>query len=197
MTKRVAIYARVSTNDQSCERQLVELREVAENHNWEVVQEYVDTGVSGAKTSRPQLDSMMKDAFSRKFDMVMILELTRIGRNTKHLLETVERLNEKSIDLYIQKEKIDTSTASGKLFFSVTAVFAEFERNLIAERVKSGIANARNKKPGKSWGRKSNLTQETAAEIVRLHKKEGVGKVRLSKQFSVSVQTVYKVLNAA
>ena len=85
----------------------------------------------------------------------------------------------------------------GSLFFSVTAVFAEFERNLIAERVKSGIANARNKKPNKSWGRKSNLTQETASEIVRLHKEEGVGKVRLSKQFAVSVQTVYKVLNAA
>ena len=67
MTKRVAIYCRVSTNDQSCERQLVELREVAKNHNWEIVQEYVDTGVSGAKTSRPQLDTMMKDAFSRKF----------------------------------------------------------------------------------------------------------------------------------
>ena len=102
MTKRVAIYCRVSTNDQSCERQLVELREVAENHNWEVVQEYVDTGVSGAKTSRPQLDSMMKDAFSRKFEMVLTLELSRIGRNTKHLLEIVERLRENHQSLHPQ-----------------------------------------------------------------------------------------------
>ena len=83
--KRVAIYCRVSTNDQSCERQLVELREVAKNHNWEIVKEYVENGVSGAKTSRPQLNAMMKDAFSRKFEMVMTLELTRIGRNTKQV----------------------------------------------------------------------------------------------------------------
>ena len=123
MGKRVAIYARVSTNDQSCDRQLVELREVAKNHNWEIVQEYVDTGVSGAKTSRPQLDAMMKDAFSRKFEMVLTLELSRMGRNTKHLLEIVERLKEKTINLYIHNQQIDTSTATGSLFFTV------FEQN--------------------------------------------------------------------
>ena len=152
----------------------------SQRHNWEIVQDMSIRGLGGNIT--PSTDAMMKDAFSRKFKMVWLWN-TRIGRNTKHLLGTVERLNEKSIDLYIHNQQIDTSTASGKLFFSISAVFAEFERNLIAERVKSGIANARNKKPNKSWGRKSNLTQETASEIVRLHKEEGIGKVRLSKQF--------------
>ena len=195
MTKRVAIYCRVSTNDQSCERQLVELREVAENHNWEIVQEYVDTGVSGAKTSRPQLDAMMKDAFSRKFEMVLTLELSRMGRNTKHLLEIVERLREKTINLYIHNQQIDTSTATGSLFFTVASAFTQFERDLIAERVKSGVANYRKKNPNKKWGgRKSNLTPETAAEILKL-KKEAVGIRKLSKQFSVSINTIYKVIN--
>ena len=195
MRKRVSIYCRVSTNDHSCERQLVELREVAENHNWEVVQEYVDTGVSGAKTSRPQLDAMMKDAFSRKFEMVMTLELSRMGRNTKHLLEIVERLREKTINLYIHNQQIDTSTATGSLFFTIASAFTQFERDLIAERVKSGVANYRKKNPNKTWGgRKSNLTPETAAEILKL-KKEGVGIRKLSKQFSVSTNTIYKVIN--
>ena len=195
MTKRVAIYARVSTNDQNCERQLVELREVAKNHNWEIVQEYVDTGVSGAKTSRPQLNAMMKDAFSRKFEMVMTLELSRMGRNTKHLLEMVERLKEKSINLYIHNQQIDTSTATGSLFFTVASAFTQFERDIIAERVKSGVANYRKKNPNKTWGgRKSNLTPKIAAEILKL-KKEGVGIRKLSKQFSVSTNTIYKVIN--
>jgi len=194
MTKRVAIYARVSTNDQSCERQLVELREVAENHNWEIAEEYIDHGISGAKTSRPQLDAIMKDAFSRKFEMVMTLELSRMGRNTKHLLEMVERLKEKSINLYIHNQQIDTSTATGSLFFTVASAFTQFERDIIAERVKSGVANYRKKNPNKKWGgRKSNLTPETAVEILTLNK-EGVGIRKLSKQFSVSTNTIYKVI---
>ena len=98
MTKRVAIYARVSTKEQDCTRQLMELREVAENHGWIIVDEFSDTG-SGATKSRPELDRMMRDAISRKFQMVATLELSRIGRNTKNLLDLVERLKEKNINL--------------------------------------------------------------------------------------------------
>ena len=194
MTKRVAIYARVSTNDQSCERQLVELREVAKNHNWEIVQEYVDTGVSGAKTSRPQLDAMMKDAFSRKFEMVLTLELSRMGRNTKHLLEIVERLREKTINLYIHNQQVDTSTATGKLFFTVASAFMTFERDCTAERVSSGIRNAR-KKNGGVWGRRTNLTPAIEDKIKEMRSKQ-IGLKKIAAECSVGVKTVRMVLAA-
>lgn len=131
--KRVSIYARVSTEKQNTDRQIDQLKEIASNHNWEVVNTYVDV-CSGAKTSRPEFDLMMIDAFSRKFETVMCLELSRIGRNTKHLLETVEKLSDKKIDLYIHNQQIDTSTPTGKLFFTVASAFANFERDLIRER---------------------------------------------------------------
>ncbi len=114
----------------------MELREVAENHNWEIVQEYVDAGVSGAKTSRPQLDAMMKDAFSRKFEMVLTLELSRVWVGTPNTCwRSVERLKEKSIDLYIHNQQIDTSTAYWDVCSSLLRPLssAEFERDLIAE----------------------------------------------------------------
>ena len=139
--KRVSIYARVSTDKQSTDRQVEQLREIAKNHEWEVVSEFVDI-CSGAKTSRFNFDQMMKDAFSRKFETVMCLELSRIGRNTKHLLDTVEKLDSKKIDLYIQNQQIDTSTPTGKLFFTVASAFSNFERDLIRERVISGLENA-------------------------------------------------------
>ena len=101
MTKKVCLYARVSTKEQDCERQLIELREVAENHDYEVVAEYVDEGISGAKKSRPALDQMLKDAMSRKFAMVMTLELSRLGRSVQNMCEIVDILKSKKINLFI------------------------------------------------------------------------------------------------
>jgi len=143
--KQVAIYCRVSTKDQNCDRQLVELREIAANHGWIVVDEYVDHGISGAKKQRPELDRLKKDAFARRFQMVMTLELSRIGRNTSHLLELVDFFQHKNIDLYIHNQQVDTSTAKVKLFFTVASAFMTFERDCTAERVSSGIRNARKK----------------------------------------------------
>ena len=188
--KRVCIYARVSTDKQSTDRQVEQLREIAKNHEWEVVSEFVDT-CSGAKTSRPNFDQMMKDAFSRKFETVMCLELSRIGRNTKHLLDTVEKLNEKRIDLYIHNQQIDTSTPTGKLFFTVASAFSNFERDLIRERVISGLENA--KKKGKVLGRRTNMTDVTKSKIIEL-KKQGVGINKLAKQFHVSVASIRKMM---
>ena len=188
--KRVCIYARVSTDKQSTDRQVEQLREIAKNHEWEVVSEFVDI-CSGAKTSRPNFDQMMKDAFSRKFETVMCLELSRIGRNTKHLLDTVEKLNEKRIDLYIHNQQIDTSTPTGKLFFTVASAFSNFERDLIRERVISGLENA--KKKGKVLGRRTNMTDVTKSKIIEL-KKQGVGINKLAKQFHVSVASIRKMM---
>mgnify|MGYP001495966311 CR=1 FL=1 len=187
--KRVCIYARVSTDKQSTDRQVEQLREIAKNHEWEVVSEFVDI-CSGAKTSRPNFDQMMKDAFSRKFETVMCLELSRIGRNTKHLLDTVEKLDSKKIDLYIHNQQIDTSTPTGKLFFTVASAFSNFERDLIRERVVSGLQNA--KKKGKILGRRSNLTHDVKIQIEQL-RKEGIGIKKIAKKFHVAPDTIRKM----
>ena len=110
LLKRVALYARVSTKEQDCTRQLIELREVAENHGWIIVDEYVDEGVSGAKKNRPELDRMLTDAISRKFETVATLELSRLGRSVKNMCEIVDLLKSKNIDLFIKNQNIDTST---------------------------------------------------------------------------------------
>ena len=187
--KRVCIYARVSTEKQSTDRQVEQLKQIAKNHNWEVVKTYIDV-CSGAKTSRPNFDLMMKDAFAREFETVMCMELSRIGRNTKHLLETVEKLSDKKIDLYIHNQQIDTSSPTGKLFFTVASAFANFERDLIRERVVSGLQNA--KKKGKVLGRRSNLTHDVKIQIEQL-RKEGIGIKKIAKQFHVAPDTIRKM----
>ena len=119
MKKRVCLYARVSHASGDCERQLVELREVAENHGWEVVEEYVDTGISGAKKSRPELDRMLKDAISRKFELVMTIELSRLGRSVSNMCEIVDLLKSKNIHLFIKNQNIDTNSIVGEFFFNI------------------------------------------------------------------------------
>ena len=192
--KKVALYARISTDNlgQDVERQLVELRAVCAVHDWDVIDEYVDEGESGTNRNRPELDRMLKDARQRKFHMVACLELSRIARSTKHLLDMVEELKSKNIHLYIHNQGIDTSTYMGEFFATVLSALAQIEVAQLSERVKSGIANARRKKGG-AWGRKSNLTHDIAQEILSKRTK-GWGIKKLAKEFSVSHQTVRKVL---
>jgi DNA invertase Pin-like site-specific DNA recombinase len=188
---RCVLYARVSTKEQDCTRQLVELRQVAENHGWIIVDEYVDAGISGAKKNRPELDRMMLDAITRKFEMVATLELSRIGRNTKNLLDVVETLKEKNINLYIHNQRIDSSTASGSLFFTIASSFAQYERDLIRERVISGLENAKRK--GVVLGRKTNLTPTITKKIIEMKSKD-VGLKRIATECAVAVKTVRNVL---
>ena len=172
----------------------MELREIAANHGWIVVDEYVDHGISGAKKQRPELDRLKKDAFARRFQMVMTLELSRIGRNTSHLLELVDFFQHKNIDLYIHNQQVDTSTATGKLFFTVASAFMTFERDCTAERVSSGIRNAR-KKNGGVWGRRTNLTPTIEDKIKEMRSKQ-IGLKKIAAECSVGVKTVRTVLAA-
>ena len=192
MSKRVVIYARVSTNEQNCDRQVAELEQVVKNNNWELVDTYVDEGYSRTTTTRPELDRMMKDAFVRKFEMVITLELSRLGASLKHMIEVVDKFKEKKIQLFIVNQQIDTSSATGYMFFSIMTSIANYERELISERVKSGLENARRK--GIVLGRKTNLTPEVEEQIIQL-KSEGVGYNTLAKRLSVSVKTIRKVLS--
>ena len=190
--KKVVIYARVSTKDQTCERQISELREIAKNHDYQIVDEYVDTGFSGSLKNRPELDRMMKDAFTKKFEMVMTLELSRVGRSTKNLLEIVEKLKEKDIHLFIANQQIDTSTPTGAMFFTITSAFATYERDLIKERVVSGLQNA--KKKGKVLGRRTNLNEITKSKIIQM-KSENIGLKKIAAETKVAVKTVRNFLS--
>ena len=192
MTKKVCLYARVSTKEQDCERQLNELREVAKNHDYEVVAEYVDEGISGAKKSRPALDKMLKDAMSRKFTMVMTLELSRLGRSVKNMCDIVEILKGKKIDLFVLNQNVDTSQIVGEFFFNIMNAVAQYEKDSIAERVVSGLQNARKK--GRIGGRPTNLTPELEDKIIQLREKK-LGLNKISAECKVSVPTIRKVLD--
>jgi DNA invertase Pin-like site-specific DNA recombinase len=142
--KRAAIYVRVSTDHQTVENQIRELRQVAERRGWEVVEVYSDAGVSGAKDrkQRPGLDRMLNDAGRLKFDIVMAWAIDRVGRSLIDLLGTIQHLEACGVDLYLDQQNIDTSTPMGKLVFQVTGAFAEFERSMIRQRVHAGLRRA-------------------------------------------------------
>jgi DNA invertase Pin-like site-specific DNA recombinase len=191
---KVAIYARVSTTkDQSCERQILELQEIAKNHNWIVTGTYVDEGISGAKKNRPELDRMLKDALLRKFDVVATIELSRLGRSVKNMCEIADLLKQKNINLFVKNQNIDTSTIVGELFFNIINSISQYERDLTAERIKSGLENAKRK--GVVLGRKSNLNLETQKVILDM-KSQGVGLKKIAMETKVSVQTIRKLLSA-
>ena len=195
MKKRVRLYARVSHASGDCERQLVELREVAENHGWEVVEEYVDTGISGAKKSRPELDRMLKDAISRKFELVMTIELSRLGRSVSNMCEIVDLLKSKNIHLFIKNQNIDTNSIVGEFFFNIINSVHQYQRDQIRENVISGLENWKRKNPHKKLGRPSKLTPEVENKILEMRsRKLGINKI--AKVCGVGTQTIYKVINA-
>jgi DNA invertase Pin-like site-specific DNA recombinase len=153
MHKRAAIYVRVSTDRQTVENQVRELRQIAERRGWEVVTEYHDAGISGAKgrDDRPGLDEMLKDAQRRRFDVAMAWAIDRLGRSLIDLLGTIQALEACGVDLYLDQQSIDTTTPAGRLIFQITGAFAEFERSMIRQRVRAGLKRA--KEAGKRLGR--------------------------------------------
>jgi len=144
MQKRAAIYVRVSTDKQTIENQVTALRQIAERRGWEVVEQYHDAGISGAKgrEGRPGLDQMLKDASKRKFDVIMAWAIDRLGRSLIDLLGTIQTLEACGVDLYLDQQAIDTTTPAGRLMFQVTGAFAEFERSMIRQRVHAGLKRA-------------------------------------------------------
>ena len=149
---RAAIYARSSTADQSVDLQLDGLREYATTRRFKFVAEYIDEGVSGARTRRPELDRLLGDAHRRRFDAVLVWKLDRLGRSLSHLIHIVDRLGSLGVDLIsLNDPGLDTTGPTGRLIFHVMGAVAEFERDLIRERTKAGIASARRR--GKRLGR--------------------------------------------
>jgi len=182
---RIAIYARVSTKDQSCELQLRDLRTYCAARGFDAVYEYVDVGQSGAKDSRPELNKLMDDARKRKFDALVVWRFDRFARSTKHLLLALEEFRSLSIQFISYQENIDTSSALGQALFTIVSAVAQLERDLIRERVTAGIRNAR--ASGKKFGRpKSAVCRE---EILKL-KAEGYSLRKIAANLGVGYGTV-------
>jgi DNA invertase Pin-like site-specific DNA recombinase len=151
--KRAVLYLRVSTIEQTTANQERELREIATRMGCEIVKVYKDHGISGAKgrDKRPAFDALCRDAAQRKFDVVMAWSVDRLGRSLQDLVGFLSELHALRIDLFLHQQGLDTTTPAGKALFQMMGVFAEFERSIIAERVRSGIKRVRSE--GKRWGR--------------------------------------------
>lgn len=147
----VALYARVSTTEQTTVNQLIDLRQYCAARNWQQVVEYVDVGVSGSKDSRPALDNLVRDAKRRKIDTLIVWKLDRLGRSLRHLILLLDELTALGVAFVSLGEGIDTSTPAGRLQLHVLGAIAEFERDRIRERVKAGLARA--KAQGQRLGR--------------------------------------------
>ena len=180
MTRRAAIYARVSTGEQTPENQLIRLRELAARAGYEVVQEYVET-VSGANRSRPELDRMMRDAARRRFDVLLAWDVSRLGRSLTQLVGIFEALRALSVDLVLEQQGVDTSTPAGRALLGMAAVFAEFERAMIVERTKVGMERARAR--GSQIGRAP--TGEGTIAAIRSLRAQGLGMDRIARQLRV------------
>lgn len=187
---KVALYSRVSTVDQSTSMQLQELRDYCQRRQWEIAEEYVDEGISGAKQSRPALDRLKKDAKRRKFDAVLVYRYDRFARSLKHLVDALCEFDALGIHFISLHEGVDTSTPNGRLVFGIFASIAEFERSLIRSRVKSGMQAA--KARGVKLGRRA-----VAVDLVKLQALRSAGQsfAAISRATGYSVGTLYKALH--
>jgi DNA invertase Pin-like site-specific DNA recombinase len=192
MMRTVAIYSRVSTDSQTTENQERELREIATRMGWSIMKVYRDEGVSGAKSrsERPAFNALWKDATRRRFDMVMAWSVDRLGRSLQDLVAFLSELHALRIDLCLHQQGVDTSTPAGKALFQMMGVFAEFERAMIRERVKSGLERA--KAQGKILGRPPIDPRKEAAILDDL--REGkAGIIKLAAAHGVGVGTVQRI----
>jgi DNA invertase Pin-like site-specific DNA recombinase len=190
--KGVAIYLRVSTSKQDTDNQRRELEAVAARSGWRVVRVYEDAGISGAKgrDKRPGLDAMLKAVNAREFDMVAAWSVDRLGRSLTDLLGILQGLHDKSVDLFLHQQGLDTSTTAGKAMFQMLGVFAEFERGIIRERVNAGLARARAK--GTKLGRRR--VKAALEERIRELRKGGMGILKIGREVGVGTSVVQRVL---
>ena len=194
MTNRCVIYTRVSTDNQTTDNQLMELKRVAELKGLTIIDTFTDEGISGAKgrDKRTGFDNLINGAVKKEFDTILVWSVDRLGRSLQDLVSFLNEIHSVGCDLYIHQSGIDTSTPSGKMMFQMCGVFAEFERGMIRERVISGQNRA--KSQGKHIGRPTNLN-EGLTHSIKYMKEQGVGIRKIAKELKVGVSTVYKVLD--
>jgi DNA invertase Pin-like site-specific DNA recombinase len=195
VSKRVGLYLRVSTGDQTVENQRQALRAAAEYRGWTVVEEYVDEGISGARgrEKRPAFDRLLKAVVRRKIDIVAAWSVDRLGRSLQDLVLFLGELRAAGVDLYVDRQAVDTTTPAGKALFQMLGVFAEFERSIIQERINAGIARARvvGTRSGKPIGRaRIDATKEAA---IRTALASGKGILKTAHECSTGTSVVQRI----
>ena len=187
--KRAALYLRVSTVDQNLETQLLDLKQMAAQRGFEVVQEYTDR-ISGTKAKRPGLGQLMREARHGKFDIVMVWACDRIARSTRHFLEVLDELNRLQIEFVSFREQIDTGGPLGRAIVIIIGAIAELERSLIVERVRAGMRRAR--LDGRHIGRRP---LELDREAILRDRRCGHSLGQLARTYRINRTTVYRVLS--
>jgi DNA invertase Pin-like site-specific DNA recombinase len=187
------MYLRVSTGGQTVENQRQDLERVAAHRGWQIVETYIDHGISGSKgrEKRPGFAKLCKDAAQGKLDLVAAWSIDRIGRSLSHLVEFMDELRQQEVALYLHTQGMDSSTAAGKAMLSMCGVFAEFERSILIERINAGLARA--KAQGKKLGPAFSITQAQKARILEL-RAQGMGKIKIAKTVGVGTGTVQRIV---
>ncbi len=188
--KTTAIYARVSTDKQKAEMQVVELKEFVKRRGFSLGKIFIDQGYTGGNIQRPAFGKMMEDAHKRSFDVLIVWKLDRLSRSLKDLITTLETLGSLGIDFISYDNSLDTSTPTGKLVFHVVGSVAEFERDIIKERVRAGLANAR--RNGKKLGRPSILAK--ISPKVYILKEKGLSNRMIAHKLRIGEATVRRAL---
>jgi DNA invertase Pin-like site-specific DNA recombinase len=200
--KTVALYLRVSTGEQNVENQRRELTAAVERRGWRIVAEFVDDGISGAngRDKRPAFDRLHKAIVRHEFDIVAAWSVDRLGRSLQDLVSFLGEVHGAGVDLYLDRQGVDTSTPAGKALFQMLGVFAEFERSIIQERIRAGIARARQKgtRSGKPFGRPRISDKKEAAVRALLAAGHGIRKAaRLAGVGNETVSRIKRELAAA
>ena len=191
MKTKIALYTRVSTQDQSVEMQITDLRRYCEQRGFQIFKEYSDQGISGTKDKRPALDELMSDAKKRKFDAVLCWRFDRFARSTKHLITALEEFRHLGIEFVSYQENIDTSSPLGKAMFTIVSAIAELERNILLERVRAGLKRA--KENGRILGRPRRLDLDVK-ELQQMRDKEKLSFRQIAKRVKACPATVFKLL---
>ena len=196
MTKKVVIYARVSTLDQTVDNQLIELRDHCSKMGWEIVKEYTDEGLSGtlSREKRPALNAMIKDGYRKKFDTVVCWDISRIGRSMKELVLFLSDMKDRGIGICSVRQGFDTSTSMGEIMFQFVGILSSWEREMIRERTLAGLKRAR--RDGKTLGRRKVTNDRITAQIIELRTANKSIR-QIASEVGVSVGTVSNTLKVA
>ena len=193
MTKKVGIYTRVSTLDQTIDNQLIELRDHCSKMGWEIVKEYADEGLSGtlSRDKRPALNSLIKDAYRKRFDSVVCWDISRIGRSMKELILFLSDMKDRGIGICSVRQGFDTSTSMGEIMFQFVGILSSWEREMIRERTLAGLERA--KSEGKTLGRRKVTNQTMTAKIIELRNDRKSIRA-IASEVGVSTATVQREL---
>ena len=186
---RVALYGRVSTADQTADNQLIDLRQYCKERGWALTEEFIDTGISGSKASRPALDRLMNKAKKRQLDIVLVWRFDRFARSVKHLVTALEELRQLNIAFVSFQENIDTGSPLGSAIFTIIAAMSELERNIIVDRVRAGLRRA--VAEGKQLGRPRSSADETEIRNLR---QQGLSLRVIAQKIGASKSTVSRML---